>query len=96
MKNARLQTTLLPMFPLIFQSLCVHKISFVQYFTRTHLYLEWRIWNMCKIIFVRSKFSCVHLSHGLCVGAQAQPRGNIAYYSYIRKHQSQVWRKKVG
>ena len=28
------------MFPLIFQSLCVHKISCVQHFTSTHLYLE--------------------------------------------------------
>src|SRR6218665_1134537 len=28
------------MFPLIFQSLCAHKISLVQHFTRTQLYLE--------------------------------------------------------
>jgi len=68
------------MFPLIFQNLCAHKISFVQHFTRTHLYFERRVWNTWKNIFrrniyVRAKFSCVRLSHGLC--ARAQLRGNI-------------------
>ena len=31
---------LLTMFPPIFQSLCLQKISFVQHFTRTRMYLE--------------------------------------------------------
>ena len=39
------------MFLLIFQSLCAHKISFVHHFTRTHLYVERRVWNVCKNIF---------------------------------------------
>ena len=69
-----------PMFPVIFKSLCAHKISFGQHFTRTHLYLERRVWNLCKNMFgrniyVRSKFSCVRSSHGLC--ARAQLRVNI-------------------
>ena len=60
------------MFPLIFQSLCAHKISFVKQFIKTHLYLEWRVWNnvqkhVCgRNIYVLSKFSCVPSSHGLC------------------------------
>jgi len=46
----------------------------VQHFTETHLYLEWRVWNMCKTFFegpfyVRSKFSGVRSSHGLCAHA---------------------------
>ena len=65
-----------PMFPLTFQNLCVHKISLVQNFTRTHLYLEWRVRNMCKSlvgsnIYVHSKFSCVRSSQGLCARAHA-------------------------
>src|SRR6218665_1635278 len=36
------------MFLLIFQSLCVHKVSFLQHFTRTHLNLELLVWNMCE------------------------------------------------
>ena len=60
-----------PMFLLICQSLCAHKISFVQHFSTTHLYLERRVWNMCKNIFGRniyvcSKFSSVCSSHDLC------------------------------
>src|SRR6218665_1965315 len=60
--------------PSIFQSLCVHKISVVQHFSRTPLYLKQRVQSMCKIIFgtnicVRSKFSCVRSSHGLCACA---------------------------
>jgi len=39
--------------PLFFQSLCAHKISFVQPYTRIHLCLKRRVWNMCKHIFRR-------------------------------------------
>ena len=45
------QEHLWAMFPLILQSLCAHKISFVQHFTRTRLYLDWRVPKMCKSIF---------------------------------------------
>ena len=69
------------MFPLIFQSVCAHKISVVQHFTITQLCLERHERNMCKSIFerniyVHSKFACVRSSHDLC--AHAQLRGNIA------------------
>src|SRR6218665_1335704 len=53
--------TLQPMFPLIFQSLCTHKISFVQYLARTRLYLERSV--LCgKIFFGRNIY--VRPSHG--------------------------------
>jgi len=63
------------MFPLIFQNLCVLKISFVQHFSRTTLYFERCVWHMCKNIserniYVSSKFSCVRSSHGLCACTQ--------------------------
>jgi len=54
------------MFPLIFQSLCAQKISFVQHFTMSHLFLEWNVWNMWKNIFGRTSmcaqsFTCIGL-----------------------------------
>jgi len=46
------------MFPLIIESLCAHKISFVQHFTRTHLYLKQCVLNRCKSIFGRNIYVC--------------------------------------
>src|SRR6218665_1482051 len=68
------------MLPLIFQSLCGHKISFVQHFTRIHLYLEQRIglYEICVnsffegTFYVRSKFSCGPSSYGLCARVHAR------------------------
>src|SRR6218665_3152119 len=46
-----------PIFPLIFQSLCAHKISFVQYFTRLIC-----IWNdmteICAKLSLEGTFMC--------------------------------------
>jgi len=65
------------------KSACAYKTSFVQNCTRSHLYLERHVCNMCKSIFgknicvrskfscVRSKFSCVRSSHNLCARTQA-------------------------
>ena len=43
------------MLPLICLSLCAHKSSFVQHFTRTRLYLERRI---CAKTFLEGTFMC--------------------------------------
>ena len=64
------------MFPLIFWSLCAQVISFEKHFTRNHLYLEPRVWNMCKNILIRKAFcallvSCVRSSHDPCACAHA-------------------------
>ena len=43
-----------------FSKVCVHKIAFVQHFTRTNLNLEWRVWtvwNMWKT-FLEITFMC--------------------------------------
>jgi len=58
------------MFPLVFQNL--HTIAFVQHFTRTHLYLERHVWNMCKNSFGRNiycalqVFLCALVSQLVC------------------------------
>jgi len=69
------------MFPLIFQSLCVHKISFVQHFTRTHLYLEWREWNIFgkEHLCALQVSLCAFVSMLVCVRRCAQLRGNIGH-----------------
>src|SRR6218665_1911941 len=65
------------MFPLLFESLCAHKVSLVQHFTRTRLYILWNDMYeiMCKHFkkkhYVRSKVSRVRSSHGLCARAHA-------------------------
>ena len=75
------------MFPLIFQSLCEHKIGFVQHFTRIRLYLERRLGNNVqnsfgRNIYVRSKFSCVRSFHGLCARHNAHSlEGTLVYAS---------------
>jgi len=67
-----------------FSKLCVHRISFVQHFTRTHLYLEWCVWNMCKNIFGRNilcalqVFLCALVSCLVCAHTRAQLRWNIS------------------
>src|SRR6218665_704579 len=72
------------MFPLIFQSLCAHKICFVPHLTITSLNLEC-VQNMCKKhfeeeIYVRSKFLvCASLT--TCV----RNRGNIAQHVCLNK-----------
>jgi len=50
-------------FPLIFQSLCAHKISFVQHFITTHLYFKW-VYEiiMCKNNFGRK----IYVHSSLC------------------------------
>ena len=74
------------MFPIIFQSLCAHKISFVQHFTRTHLYLEWRIWNMGKTHFWKEHLCALQVflsaltSQPLCARTRAQLRENIGLH----------------
>jgi len=71
------------MFPLIFQSLHGHKISFVQHFTRTRLYLERRVSNMCQKHFwkehlcVLQVFLCALISRLVCVRTCTHLRGNI-------------------
>ena len=45
------------MFPLIFQSLCAHKISVVQHFTRTRLYKN-GVYEICAKTFLEGKFMC--------------------------------------
>src|SRR6218665_234281 len=45
------------MFSLIFQSLCVLKISFVQHFTRTYLYLERQCMKYVTRLFKTSRKS---------------------------------------
>src|SRR6218665_1300942 len=67
------------MFPLIFLSLCVHKISCVQHLTSNHLRLE-RHEKICANTLLKENFCalqvfCVRSSHDLC--ACAQLRGNI-------------------
>src|SRR6218665_3058953 len=69
------------MLPLIFQSLCGHKISFVQHFTRIHLYLEQRIGLyeiMCKLFFRRNILCALQVFLCALVLWLAQFRGNIA------------------
>ena len=48
----------------------MHKISFVQHLTRTHLNLE-HVRNMCKTFLKECalKVSCVRSSHELCAHA---------------------------
>ena len=74
------------MFPLnSFKPMC-QVISFVQHFPRTHLYLERRIWNMCKNtfrrkVFVRSYFlACAHLTTH--VRTRVQLTGTTTTYIY--------------
>jgi len=54
-----------------FFKVCAQKICFVEHFTRSHLYLERRVWNVCKNIsgrnvYARSKFSSVRSPRDLC------------------------------
>ena len=62
------------MFPLIFYSMCAHKISFMQHLTTNNLCVKLIVRNMCKHIFrkniyVHSKSSCVPSSHDQCARA---------------------------
>src|SRR6218665_3615872 len=77
------------MYPLIFESLCAHKISFVQHFTRTHVYgTTWM--KLCanilgRNIYVRLKFSSVRSSHGLCASANAHSlEGTLSTTSSVK------------
>jgi len=80
------------MFPLIFQSLCAHKISFVQHFTTTHCIWNIAICALCKNIFWRDiyvhyKFSCVCSSYSLCARAQAHSlEGTLVLRQKLKKH----------
>ena len=47
------------------QSLCAHKISFMQHFTRTHLYLEQRVRNLCQKIFWKEHLWALKVLHSL-------------------------------
>ena len=79
------------MFPLIFQSLCAHKISSVQHFTWTRLHLELRVWNMFKRHFwseylcALQVFLCALVAWPMHARTHAQLRGNIG----------QKWRRGI-
>jgi len=64
------------------ESMCA-KISFVQHFTRTHMNLEWHVWNMCQNHFWKVHLCalqillCALISWPQCALTRAQFRGNI-------------------
>jgi len=66
----------------------VHKISFVQLFTRTHLNLKLHLWNTCQNYFWNEHlcalqvFFCAFVFWPLCARTCAQLRGNIAYEAF--------------
>jgi len=73
-----------PMFPLIFQSLCGHKISFVQHFTSAHSsvigmtfmkFVQKHVWkeHLCAL----QVFLCALISGLVCTRTCVQLRGNI-------------------
>src|SRR6218665_1410974 len=76
-------------FPLIFQSLCAQRISFVQHFTRTHVfgmtcmkYVQKHFWK--EHLCVLQVFLCALVSRLLCACTRAQLTGNIGqeYVTY--------------
>ena len=78
------------MFPRILRSRCTHKIYFVQHLTRNHLYLAGHVYMkhvqdvFGRNIFVRSRFSCARLYHGLCALMHAHSfGGNIDHDIYL-------------
>src|SRR6218665_3868294 len=78
------------MFPLLFESLCAHKISFVQHFTRTRLY---NLWNdmyeiMCKHFKKKhmcapSFLVCAHLTACVCAHAHSL-EGTLSMTSTVK------------
>jgi len=85
---------------LIFQRLCAHKIAFVQQFTRTHLYMERRVWNICKKPYWKEHlctlivFLCALVSQPVRARTRAQLKGNTGCNSGLRFKQRRIWRTR--
>jgi len=77
------------MFPLIFQSLCAHKISSVQHFTWTRLNLELRVWNNVQKTFLERIFMCAP-SFLMCARRMTHARAHT-----LTAYSGQKWRRRI-